>query len=43
MSIETQIQQAQSLEANGDLESATQLLLSLNFENAQRLVKIGTF
>lgn len=36
MSIEVQIQQAQSLEAGGDLEAAVQLLLSLNFESAQR-------
>lgn len=36
MSIEAQIQQAQSLEANGNFEEAVQILLSLSFEGAQR-------
>jgi hypothetical protein len=38
MSIEAQIQQAQSLEASGNLEAAAQTLLSLSFEGAQRYI-----
>ncbi|KAI6183106.1 COP9 signalosome complex subunit 4 [Aphelenchoides bicaudatus] len=47
MSIESQIQQAQTLEAGGDLEGAAQILLALSFEGAQRpctdILKMETY